>query len=54
MDPADVRRGLPDRLRLIVPGWKAARNPTESFYGPRMDLSPTALPGRVRSLSKDI
>jgi selenocysteine lyase/cysteine desulfurase len=37
-----VRRGLLDRLRPIVPGWKAARNPTESFYGPDMDLSPTA------------
>ncbi|RKR29910.1 aminotransferase class V-fold PLP-dependent enzyme [Arthrobacter oryzae] len=37
-----VRRGLLDSLRPIVPGWKAARNPAESFYGPRMDLSPTA------------
>jgi selenocysteine lyase/cysteine desulfurase len=37
-----VRRGLLERLQPIVPGWKAARNPTESFYGPLMDLSPTA------------
>ena len=37
-----VRRGLLDRLQPIVPGWKAARIPSESFYGPRMDLSPTA------------
>jgi selenocysteine lyase/cysteine desulfurase len=25
-----------------VPGWKASRKPVESFYGPAMDLSPTA------------
>ncbi|MCB5275834.1 putative cysteine desulfurase [Arthrobacter sp. SO5] len=37
-----VRRGLLDRLQPLVPGWKAARNPAESFYGPGMDLSPTA------------
>jgi selenocysteine lyase/cysteine desulfurase len=37
-----VRRGLLDRLQPIGPGWKAARNPAESFYGPAMDLSPTA------------
>lgn len=37
-----VRRELLDRLRPIVPGWKAARKPAESFYGPAMDLSPTA------------
>ena len=37
-----VRQGLLEHLRPIVPGWKAARHPTESFYGPDMDLSPTA------------
>ena len=37
-----VRRGLLDRIRPILPGWKAARKPLESFYGPAMDLSPTA------------
>ena len=37
-----VRSGLLDRLQPIGPGWKAARNPAESFYGPDMDLSPTA------------
>ena len=37
-----VRSGLLDRLQPIGPGWKAARNPAESFYGPAMDLSPTA------------
>lgn len=37
-----VRRELLDGLRPVVPGWKAARNPAESFYGPSMDLSPTA------------
>jgi selenocysteine lyase/cysteine desulfurase len=37
-----VRRELLDRLRPILPGWKAARKPAESFIGPAMDLSPTA------------
>ncbi|HKW00083.1 MAG TPA: aminotransferase class V-fold PLP-dependent enzyme [Vicinamibacterales bacterium] len=37
-----VRRGLLDRIRPVFPGWKAARKPMESFYGPGMDLSPTA------------
>jgi selenocysteine lyase/cysteine desulfurase len=37
-----VRRALLERLRPVVPGWKAARHPFESFYGPAMDLSPTA------------
>jgi cysteine desulfurase/selenocysteine lyase len=37
-----VRRELLDRLLPVVPGWKAARTPAESFYGPAMDLSPTA------------
>lgn len=37
-----VRRGLLEKIRPIGPGWKAARMPLESFYGPNMDLSPTA------------
>lgn len=37
-----VRPALLDRLRPVLPGWKAARNPAESFIGPEMDLSPTA------------
>jgi cysteine desulfurase/selenocysteine lyase len=37
-----VRRELLDRIRPVLPGWKAARKPLESFYGPAMDLSPTA------------
>lgn len=37
-----VRGRLLDRIRPILPGWKAARKPVESFYGPVMDLSPTA------------
>ena len=37
-----VRSGLLDRIQPVGPGWKAARNPAESFYGPAMDLSPTA------------
>jgi selenocysteine lyase/cysteine desulfurase len=37
-----VRRQLLDRLRPVGPGWKAARMPLDSFYGPEMDLSPTA------------
>ncbi len=37
-----VRRALLDRIRPILPGWKAARTPHQSFYGPAMDLSPTA------------
>ena len=37
-----VRRELLDRLQPIMPGWKAARKPAESFYGPAMDLSRTA------------
>ncbi|WP_461188031.1 aminotransferase class V-fold PLP-dependent enzyme [Arthrobacter sp. Z4-13] len=37
-----VRRDLLDSLHPVGPGWKAARKPTESFYGPAMDLSPTA------------
>jgi selenocysteine lyase/cysteine desulfurase len=37
-----VRRALLERIRPVLPGWKAARKPLESFYGPAMDLSPTA------------
>jgi selenocysteine lyase/cysteine desulfurase len=37
-----VRRALLDGVRPVNPGWKAARKPHESFYGPAMDLSPTA------------
>lgn len=37
-----IRHGLLDRLHPLGPGWKAARKPAESFYGPDMDLSPTA------------
>lgn len=37
-----VRQELLDQLHPVGPGWKAARQPTESFYGPAMDLSRTA------------
>jgi selenocysteine lyase/cysteine desulfurase len=37
-----LRPDLLGRVRPILPGWKAARRPLESFYGPEMDLSPTA------------
>ena len=37
-----VRPALVDGLQPVVPGWKAARLPLESFLGPDMDLSPTA------------
>ena len=37
-----VRRELFDRMRPVVPGWRAARKPHESFYGPAMELSQTA------------
>jgi cysteine desulfurase / selenocysteine lyase len=37
-----VRPTLLERIRPVSPGWKAARKPMESFYGPGMDLSPTA------------
>jgi selenocysteine lyase/cysteine desulfurase len=29
-------------MRPLAAGWKAARQPLESFYGPAMELSPTA------------
>jgi cysteine desulfurase/selenocysteine lyase len=34
--------GIRDRLVPVNAGWKAGRVPVESFFGPRMDLSPTA------------
>lgn len=37
-----VRDSLIDSMRPIAAGWKAARKPMESFYGPAMELSPTA------------
>jgi selenocysteine lyase/cysteine desulfurase len=37
-----VRRRLLDRMRPVLPGWKAARRPQESFHGPAMELSTTA------------
>lgn len=37
-----VRRALRERLRPLFPGWKAARKPLESFYGPAMELAETA------------
>jgi selenocysteine lyase/cysteine desulfurase len=37
-----ARSELAPALRPIGPGWKAARDPLGSGYGPSMDLSPTA------------
>ena len=37
-----VRPQLLDKIQPILPGWKAAREPMQAFYGPEMDLSPTA------------
>jgi selenocysteine lyase/cysteine desulfurase len=37
-----VRSGLVPALRPVTPGWKAARDPLRSFYGPEMNLSSTA------------
>ena len=34
--------GVQDRFAPINAGWKAGRVPLESFFGPTMDLSPTA------------
>ncbi len=31
-----------DRIAPVVPGWKAGREPFASYFGPTMDLSPTA------------
>src|SRR5204862_7900540 len=35
-------RAVQDRFEPINAGWKAGRVPFESFFGPDMDLSPTA------------
>ncbi len=37
-----VRQERLAEMHPVVPGWKAARKPLESFYGPMMDLSATA------------
>lgn len=37
-----LAREIQDRFVPINAGWKAARVPFESFFGPTMDLSPTA------------
>lgn len=37
-----VRPGLRERILPLGAGWKAGRVPLESFFGPRMELSPTA------------
>jgi cysteine desulfurase / selenocysteine lyase len=37
-----LSREIQDRLVPINAGWKAGRVPFESFFGPTMDLSPTA------------
>ena len=37
-----LSRAVQDRFHPIGPGWKAGRAPFESFFGPTMDLSPTA------------
>jgi len=37
-----VRKQLLHHMRPVGPGWKAAREPAASFFGPAMELSPTA------------
>lgn len=37
-----ARSELVPALRPITPGWRAARDPLSAFYGPEVDLSPTA------------
>ncbi len=37
-----LSRAMQDRFAPINAGWKAGRVPFESFFGPAMDLSPTA------------
>jgi cysteine desulfurase/selenocysteine lyase len=37
-----ISRELQDRFQPTNAGWKAGRIPVESFFGPTMDLSPTA------------
>jgi len=37
-----IRREVQDRLLPLSAGWRAGAAPFESFFGPRMELSPTA------------
>jgi cysteine desulfurase / selenocysteine lyase len=37
-----LSRAMQDRFAPVNAGWKAGRVPLESFFGPAMDLSPTA------------
>jgi len=37
-----VRNELLQKMRPVIPGWKAGRDPSNSFYGPQMDLSVSA------------
>jgi cysteine desulfurase/selenocysteine lyase len=37
-----VRNELLEKMRPVIPGWKAGRDPSISFYGPQMDLSSSA------------
>jgi len=37
-----LRRELLDQFKPILPGWKAAQDPLQSFYGPTIKLSTTA------------
>lgn len=37
-----VRNELLEDMRPVLPGWKAARDPYLSFYGPQMELSASA------------
>ena len=37
-----LSRAMQDRFVPVNAGWKAGRVPFESFFGPTMDLSPTA------------
>jgi cysteine desulfurase/selenocysteine lyase len=38
----DLARAIQERVVPVNAGWKAGRVPFESFFGPAMDLSPTA------------
>jgi cysteine desulfurase/selenocysteine lyase len=37
-----LSKRVQERFRPVSPGWKAGREPLASFFGPEMDLSPTA------------
>ena len=37
-----LSKRVQERFRPVGPGWKAGREPLASFFGPDMDLSPTA------------